>query len=176
MTRFRSIPWVLLLCALAGSNAAGSETTGSSRDVLVFSTKPSFQRASVLVKSPYGVTYRLSLTPADDVESRPVVLVLVLQKLGSSGKGENLFWAGTTPHGYQPWFFAASDFARGAERSIYGESRIIQLRRLGMEMRVKVGNVRVTKVNVKRLLGSSSVGLEYEFENLTLIVTIKSTR
>jgi hypothetical protein len=33
-------------------------------------------------------------------------------------------------HGYQPYSFAASDFARGAQNSIYGDLRVIDLREL----------------------------------------------
>ena len=170
MVKFRSVSWtLLLLIALGGTYAAGGESVGSSEGVLVYSVKSSSHPSSFLLKAPSGVTYRLSLIPEFDVRKDVVVLELVLRKLGETGDGSNLLDVTGKLHGYQPYFFAASDFAGGAQKSIYGNLRVIDLPRLGMEMRIKVAGVNVVPTS-----SSSSQGVGYKFDDLTLEIATQS--
>jgi hypothetical protein len=124
--------------------------------------------SSFLLKSAHGTTYRLSLVPQVDTKHRVVVLELVLQnqhERPNANIDPNLLdWTGKL-HGYQPYYFAASDFAHGARKSGYGELRVIRLRRLGMEMRIKV-----TDVHVEHLANA----LDDQFDYLDLEITTRA--
>jgi len=76
-----------------------------------------------------------------------------------------LDWTGKL-HGYQPYVFAASDFAGGAQKSVYGESRKIDLPKLGMQVRVKV-----LDVHVEPTPEDSAQALSYQFGDLSLEIT-----
>jgi len=166
MNKLRISVRTLLLVVLVGTCVAESQNASSSRGVLVFSAKPSPHPSSFLLKSSRGVTYRLSLVPDYDVEKHVVVLGLVLQRPSEREDDMNLLDSTEKLHGYQPYDFAASDFAEGAQKSIYGESRIIDLPKLGMHIRVKVADVHVEPTSA----GGSQV-LGYQFEELTLEIT-----
>ncbi len=142
---------------------------GWSQTVLFYSRQSALQTSSTLLKSPNGATYRLSLVPELDVGKHVVVLYLVLQKASRKKDDSNLLDSTGKLHGYQPYFFAASDFTRGAQKSAYGELRVIDLHQLGMEIRVKVAGV-----NVEPTLTSSSQGPGYQFSNLTLEIATQS--
>jgi hypothetical protein len=96
-------------------------------------------------------------------------LDLVLQKAGKEANDVNLFDATGKLHGYQPYDFAASDFAQGVQKSIYGESRVINVRNMGMQIRVKVAEVRVEPI-----LRGPEQPLRYQFGDLTLEITTYS--
>ena len=165
MNKFQNSLWILLLI-LAGAYIAGSETVGSSPGILAYSAKPSSYPSSFLLKSPRGVTYRLSLVPELDMGKHVVVLDLILQKPDEKDDDSNLLDSTGKLHGYQPYFFAASDFAGGVQKSAYGELRVIDLRKLGMQMRVKVADV-----HVEPTPAGPSQQPGYQFDNLTLEVT-----
>jgi hypothetical protein len=162
-----SLSTLLLLIVLTETFVAGSERVGSSHGVLAYSAKPSPHPSSFLLKSPRGVTYRLSLVPEFDVGKHVVVLDLVLQRPDKKGDDSNLLDSTGKLHGYQPYFFAASDFTHGAQKSAYGDLRVINLRQLGMEMRVKVADVNVEPANSTQPTG-------YQFDDLTLEITTES--
>src|ERR1035441_3396478 len=132
MIKFKSFleTSLLLIALISGSYAAGSEKVGSSQGVLVYSLKSSSHPSSLHLKSPRGATYRLSLIPDFDIGKHVVVLELVLQRRGRKRDDSNLLHPTGKLHGYQPYSFAASDFARGAQNSIYGDLRVIDLREL----------------------------------------------
>ena len=171
MIKFKSFleTSLLLIALISGSYAAGSEKVGSSQGVLVYSLKSSSHPSSLLLKSPRGATYRLSLIPDFDIGKHVVVLELVLQRRGRKRDDSNLLDPTGKLHGYQPYSFAASDFARGAQNSIYGDLRVIDLHQLGMELRVKV-----TGVNVEPTPTNSSKAPGYQFDDLTLQITTQS--
>jgi hypothetical protein len=98
-----------------------------------------------------------------------VVLDLVLQKVGEKKDDTNLLDSTRKQHGYQPYFFAASDFERGAQKSVYGELRVIDLPQLGMKM-----HIRVTGLKVEPTSPNPSQGLGYQFDDLTLEITTQS--
>ena len=164
MNKFRISVWALVLIVLTATCVAGSQGAGSSQGVLSYPAKPSF-----LLKSPRGDTYRLSLVADFDVRRHVVTLDLVLQRPGKNVHDSNLLDSTGNLHGYQPYVFAASDFAGGAQKSAYGESRVIDLRKLGMEM-----HVRVAEVHVEPTSEDSAQGLGYQFHDLTLEIAARS--
>jgi hypothetical protein len=117
---------------------------------------------------PSGAKYRLSLIPQLDAGDHVVVLELELRGRETEPDNSNFLDTGKL-HGYQPYFFAASDFARGIQKSVYGQSRVIELHRLGMKMRITVG-----RVSVKPIEHRSSDSLQYEFRDLVIQVTTES--
>lgn len=169
MNKFRNVCWtLLLLIVLTGTYIAQNGRVGSSQGVLAYA-KASPHPSSILLKLPRGEKFRLSLVPEFDVGKHVVVLELVLQRPDKKGDDSNLLDSTGKLHGYQPYFFAASDFARGAQKSAYGELRVIDVHRLGMEMRITVA-----EVSVEQITPSPSQGPGYEFENLTLEITTQS--
>jgi hypothetical protein len=141
---------------------AASQKADSSKGILAYS-KASPHPSSFLLRSPRGITYRLSLVPERDVRQQVVVLDLVLQKQFGNGKDTNLLDTTGKLHGYQPYVLAASDFANGAQESRYGEVRMIDLAKIGIKI-----NVKVAEVHVKRTSAASPQALNYEFDDLTL--------
>jgi hypothetical protein len=171
LIKFKSFPRVslLLIALISAIYVAGSVKAGSSQTGLAYSRQSSLHSSSSLLKSPNGTTYRLSLIPELDVGKHVVVLDLVLQRVGRRNDDPNLLDSTGKLHGYQPYFFAASDFAGGAQKSIYGDLRVIDSHRLGMEMHVKV-----VGVNVEPTPASSSQAPGYQFDDLTLQITTQS--
>jgi len=161
---------LLLRCiALLGTSVpAESQSVESPVQVLAYSVKPSSLPRSVLLIAPGGGTYRLSLVPEFDTGNHVVVLELVLRRPHARENDSNLLDAGKNWHGYQPFFFAASDFAAGAQHSRYGDSRAINLPRLRMQVRTKV-----TEVNVEKTSTNSPLGPVYQFDSLTVEVATK---
>ena len=159
--------WTLTVIVLMGACVAETQGAGSTQGgVLAYSAKPSLHPGTFLLRSPRGVTYRLSLVPDFDVGKHVVVLDLVLRRPGVEGDDTNLLDSTGKLHGYQPYVFAASDFRGGAQKSAYGESRVIEVRELGMALRIKVAEVHVETTPT----GSSHV-LGYRFDDLILDIT-----
>lgn len=117
---------------------------------------------SSVLKSPHGVAYRFFLSPEFDTGRHIVVLDLVLQKLGSKKNESNLLDSTGKLHGYQPYIFAASDFANGAEKSVFGGVRTIVLDRPKMKFVIKVKDATVSTTS------SSSQAPSFQFDALTL--------
>ena len=161
--------FLFLIASISICNALGSGAVASSQDLLIYFPQSSSHPSSILLKSPRGKTYRLSLIPELDIEKHAVVLDLVLQGPDRRGDDSNLFDTTGKLHGYQPFFFAASDFVRGPQNSSYGGLRVIDLHQLGMRMRVKVA-----EVNVEPTAPNSSHASGYQFNDLTLQITTQS--
>jgi hypothetical protein len=166
--RVNKTAWFLLFLIMFNSwcYAPGSEKVGSSSVTLGYSMTSSSYPHSVFLKSPSGAKYQLSLIPQFDVENHVVVLELVLRQAEEKVGDSNLLDVTGRLHGYQPYFFAASDFAQGAQRSIYGRSRVIDLPRLGMKM-----TITVTNVNVKPIESRSSGPLHFQFDDCVLQIS-----
>ena len=166
MNKIQTSVWTLLLIVLTATCIAVSQSADSSKRVLAYSAKPSPHPSSFVLISPRGVTYRLSLVPELDVRKHVVVLDLFLQKPGQTEDDPNLLDSTGKLHGYQPYVFPASDFAGGAHKSAYGESRVLNLQKLGMALQIKVADV-----HVETTPAGSSQGLGYQFDDLTLEIT-----
>lgn len=148
---------------------ARGQEVGQGPTVLAYSRQSKTESTSSFLKAPSGTRYRLSLVPELDLGQHVVVLDLVLQKPGRETDDSNLLDVTGRLHGYQPYVFAASDFVRGAQKSVYGESRVINLRKLGMEMHVKIAQVHVEPTPT-----GSSQGLRYQFNDLSLKITTQN--
>lgn len=169
MIHFSSSRIVLLLIALAPAFCfAETEKTEQAPAVLTYSVKSFSHPSAIVLKAPSGKAYRLSLVPDRDIRNHVVVLELVLQKKAGRNDPNLLDWTGKL-HGYQPYSFAASDFARGPQNSTYGDERVIESRKLGMRIRVEV-----VAVNVEPIGENTSESLPYQFDELTLRVTTQS--
>jgi hypothetical protein len=127
----------------------------------------------VLLKSPRGVTYQLSLLPHYDVGNHLVVIDLVLARSDkkASTNERNLLEPKGMWHGYEPFIFAAHDYVKGAQKSIYGATRVMRLQDLGMEMRVTG-----VAVHVVPIPGSSfpDGGPDYQFQDLILSISTRA--
>jgi hypothetical protein len=156
----------LLLALGCGACAMPGQQARSSEAVLTYSRSQSLASKAVLVKSALGASYRLSLVPDFDVSDDVVVLQLVLARTDGIAEERNLLDATGRLHGYQPYYFAASDFARGAKNSMYGDSRHIDVPQLGIMIQAKVA-----VVHVKPTSGGIAQTAGYEFDDLTLEIT-----
>ncbi|MGO8720502.1 MAG: hypothetical protein ACLQMO_15010 [Acidobacteriaceae bacterium] len=123
-----------------------------------------------MLKSSRGEAYRLSLEAEKDIAGRVVVLELLLQKENNNEDDDsNLLDVTGRLHGYQPYFFAASDFVRGTQKSVYGETRTMDVPKLGMKVQVKV-----VRVAVEQAPADAAAPASYQFTDLTLQVITRS--
>ncbi len=161
---------MLLFLALLSIAPTKGQTASTPPITLAYSATQRSHPSSVLLKSPRGVTYRLSLIPDSDVGQRVVVVELVLHRPSEQATFYgNLLDPTGMLHGYQPYTFGAFDYVNGAKKSGYGATRVMKLKKLGMEMRVTV-----TRVNVVPIAGDSARTPEYKFQGLTLEITTRS--
>jgi hypothetical protein len=123
---------------------------------------------SFSLTAPDGNKYRLFLLPELDTGQHVVVLDLVLRRDSDRSENSNLLAPTENWHGYQPFCFAASDFARGAEASSFGSVRTIDVPKIGMQLRIKAAVVDV-EPNSKE----SSTGLTFRFGNIALQIAYK---
>ena len=154
---------ILLIAFLARSPFVRGQETSSSPTELAYSRQSATQGALTPLKAPGGKVYRLSLIPQMDINRHVVVLELSLKRPGTKKDDSNLLDAAGKLHGYQPYFFAASDFAQGAQKSTYGDTRVIELPHLGMKVRI-----RVASVNVGPVVSNAPGAPTYQFDGLTL--------
>lgn len=167
MSMFGTRILALSLAVLTCVGVTSVQRPASGQITLAYLVKQSSRSSSVLLKSPRGVTYRLSLVPFLDVGKHVVVLELVLLKPGEKAMYGNLLDT-TGAFGYQDYVFAALDFVHGARKSAYGDTRLIKLQRLGMEMLIRVVEVHVAPA--PRYVPNQAVA---QFRNLTLQITIR---
>lgn len=164
-TRWGLLAVLALLCSEPESVAAPLL-----RAFLHFSSEPVTSQASVEANVPEkGEIYCLSLEPDFDVRHHVISLFLVFRRSSDRTTAGNLLDTTGALHGYQRYIFAASDFARGARQSMYGERRTIVLDRLGLMFRIDV-----TSSAVSPLPGDKSGGLHYQFSELGLLIEVSS--
>jgi hypothetical protein len=127
----------------------------------------------VLLKSTQGVIYRLSLVPDSDNGKQVVVMALVLARSDKKALAYdgNLLDPKGMWHGYAPFIFAAHDYVRGVQKSIYGATRVIRLQDLGAEMHVKVVAVHVVPIPGSSFLDGDS---NYQFQDLRLAISTRA--
>ncbi len=77
---------------------------------------------------PDGTKYTLRLIPENDVGHHVVVLDVSLSRSNGKESKSNLLEPQGRWHGYQPYIFAASDFAQGGNGSRGQNSRTFYLR------------------------------------------------
>ncbi len=165
MNTLRLARVIVLLSSLVAVRLARGEGPTSARQILGYPAAAS-RPSSLLLKSPAGLAYRLSLVPDFDVGRHVVVLDLLLQRSDAKNTNANLVDPTGRLHGYQPYVFAASDFAHGTKKSIYGDTRVMNLEKLGIAIRAKVVDVKVKPTPV-----GSRQELPYQFDSLTLEIS-----
>jgi len=162
-----------LLCALIlpvtlsiGGYALGQDH----KSFLEYSKNASANPSSVPLIAPDGTKYTLRLIPENDVGHHVVVLDVSLSRSNGKESKSNLLEPQGRWHGYQPYIFAASDFAQGGNGSQGQNSRTIDLPALGMQIEIAVTEVKVDPTPPS----SSSKELPYQFTDLALEITTKS--
>lgn len=153
---------VCLLVALVGCHVGIAQELASGRNIVAYSRGDSHTSSSLALESPRGTVHRLSLVPDVDTRRHVVVLDLRLQRAGAVPDDVNLFEPTGKLHGYQPHFFAASDFADGPRKSLYGARRVIPLRDLGMTVEIRIVDVHVERIS------DPVAGSAFEFDSLKL--------
>ena len=162
---------VALAVALAVFPGMGSAKPGPAKlnGVTRYSLAwPEIPRA-LHIAGPDESRYILSLSPQFDVSRRVVVIELTIRRAHGKNNSSNLFDPTSKWHGYQKWIFAASDFASGAVKSVYGKQREIDLRQLGMEMQIDV-----TKVIVVPIGSTYSKAPCFRFAALKLEISVRN--
>jgi hypothetical protein len=129
--------FLLLLIPATMSGAATTRDGTPFTSVLTYTTGSRSAEASRTFRSR-GKTYRFRLNQERDVGGNLVVFELVMEGRSRSPRGPNLLDPTGTIHGYQKWDFAASDFAHGPKKSLYGSTRTIDLPKLGLAVRIEV--------------------------------------
>ena len=161
-----------LLVVLVSASASGAATTSHATFTATLGYPPGSRApaTSLAFHSPHGYAYRFRLDPERDVEGNVIVVELVMQGASGSSHKSNLLDATGRRHGMQKWFFAASDLAHGAQRSVYGDARTIDLRKLGITVEAKVVGVRVKPTPATRGMPAG-----YRFTDFTLEVRVRRT-
>ena len=92
--------------------------------------------------------YIVRLTGEKDVSGNDVVVDLSLSAASNASK-TNLLEPKGHWHGYQPFFFAASDFAKGIDKSIFGRIRSIPIWGTKLSLSVDVQGLEVVALPAK---------------------------
>jgi hypothetical protein len=154
---FRDSKWVVRAKVLAAQDHYASEkesrSTGDdwwtpSAATLVFPPVSGGNDHKLIIDPLDGSRLFVTLFPEKDTAGRIVVIDLLI-KSHDNPQSRNLLEPPGNWHGYQPFFFAASDFRQGAERSTYGRSRIVHLPRVGADALITVTDVAVTEAGCR---------------------------
>jgi hypothetical protein len=165
--KIRTIISRSLLLLLMSATATGAAPTEGASGFTAFLAYPHQSRSperSHVFRS-HGESYRFGLVPDWDTEGHLIVFELVLERASHSGQPENLLDPTGMIHGYQKWTFGATDFAHGPGKSGYGTTRIVDLPKRGLSVRIDV-----LRVAVKPTPATSSVPARYRFTQLTVRV------
>ena len=155
---------VLLLFSATATGAAPTEGAPAFTAVLAYPHQSRSPEKSYVFRS-YGKAYRFRLNPELDVNGRLVVFELLMEEPERSSRGANLLDSTGRLHGYQKWDFAASDFSHGAEKSIYGVVRTVDLPKRGPSVRIDIA-----RVAVKPTPATSRMPANHQFTDLILRV------
>jgi len=124
---------------------------------------------SIHFMAPNRQRYILLLKPDLDINRHVVEVDLILHR-SSKRTGRNLLEPLGAWHGYQPFKFAALDFARANMNAFLSNSvRSIDIPKAGMRLQIKVADV-----GVRRTSPRASTGLPYEFTSLKLAIATQS--
>ena len=92
-----------------------------------------------------------------------MALDLVLRRPHDRTDAPNLLERLGSWHGLQDYMFAAGDFAQGAQKSVFGEKRMISVKRLGLVIQVSVSKERVGQFGSNYQL--DDLNLKFEVDN-----------
>jgi hypothetical protein len=154
---------LLVLCPLANA-AANPRIVPLQTSAAFFSAVPE-NRWSVLIRATDGrIAYVLSLEPEFDIGNHLVTLELVLRRSGDKANATNLLAPNERWHGLQPWMFNANDLASGPQKSGFGNTRSLSLKRLGLMLKMDISDAAVSPISS----GSyqlDAIHLQVEIEN-----------
>jgi hypothetical protein len=153
----------LLIAIIPPGYAARADKVVRSQGMLAYSLESSSHSNSLLLKSPGETIHRLSLIPEFDVGKHVVMLKLVLQGRARKKDDSNLLDSTVSCTDINRIFLQPPILHEGAQKSTYGDARVIDLHQLRMEVRVKVAGV-----NVELIPANPSQAPAYQFNDLTL--------
>lgn len=155
----------ILLTLTTGRHASGQNYHSS----LEYSKDSTLGYASVPLVGPNRARYTLRLIPENDTHHHVVVLTLALTRRDDQGLKSNLLEPPGRWHGYQPYIFAASDFAQSVNGPLGKHMRTIDLPKLDMQIEVTIVGVKIERTSL-----ATSGEIPYQFADLTLEITTKS--
>lgn len=162
----KSLLLSLAATALGGAAATGTSTAFSA--VLAYPPESPTPATSGVFRS-HGKAYRFRLYPERSAYTDALSnFTLAMEAADSPGRGHNFFEPIGNWHGYQKFFFAATDFEHGAAKSGYGNPRTIELPRLGVTVQVTIVRVAVGP--------ASATAAVSEFKDLTLKIVARPSR
>jgi hypothetical protein len=132
----------------------------------VFSAKNAQNLWSVPIRSTDGRTvYVLSLEPSNDNHHHPVVVSLVLRRIGDKPDSPNRLDPTGKWHGLQAYDFAGRDLKDGVQKSAFGEQRTVPLRNLGLIVHISVSKAVVSPVSTE-FYEVDTLDLQIKVDNL----------
>src|ERR1700737_3236708 len=149
---------VLVLGTMIGAAAKNAVPTFTA--VLSYSPQTRSPLTSRVFRMRHDA-YRFRLDPQSDVHGHLVVFELLLEGASHSWRPDNLLDPTGMVRGYQKWTFAASDFARGPGKSIYGTLRTIDLPKRRLTVQIDV-----VRVAVKPIPATPEKPANYRFAEL----------
>ncbi len=126
---------------------------------------------SVTVRNGKAV-YEVVLVPEIDAEKNVVEVRLALTPRGEDVNSvAAVFWAYppgfTGVHGFQPWFFAAADFARGIGKSMYGKTRTVRVKYRSIVVQIVVLEAKVQRIRRSDVYRFDSLEVQVKVVNAT---------
>jgi len=153
--------------------AAFAPSAMAKPEIVLLRTKATFSAQSpeshwsVPIKSSDGGTvYILSLEPDFDTRHHVVTLELVLRHPGENSTSANLLDPTGKRHGLQAYDFAAADLAQGADKSAFGEKRVLSPKNLSLTLQVTISRTTVKPTSEAA----------YEIERLDLQIDISPSK
>jgi hypothetical protein len=159
---------LLLLLFSAVTRAAPAAGTPGFTAVLTYPPQSRSSEKSNVFRS-HGKAYRFRLTPEPDTDGHLIAFELSLEGFAHSWRPDNLLDPTGMVHGYQKWTFGASDFSHGPAKSGYGMTRVVDLPKRGLSVRIDV-----VRVAVKPTPATSPMPASYHFTELFLRVQARS--
>ena len=129
-------------------NAAAKPRIIPVRTSVSFPSHSAEDRWSFPIKTTDGSTvYVLLLDPDFSVGHHLAALTLVLHRFADKPDAQNLLDPPGIWHGIQPCDFVANDFAKGIQKSVFGEKRILPRKNLGLMVRIVVSKAIVSLIS-----------------------------
>ena len=158
----------VLIAFMACSSCVFGKCTTSSQVSLIYSDQASSTDQTLLLCSPDGQTFVVSLDPSVDVQHHVAELNLVLQPLGKKRSDVNLLIVNRRWHGYQPYTFGAADYVKRAKNSVFGEERTINIPHSQTQLVADV-----TEVQVEAEKPDQLGKIHYRFIKLVLRISMR---
>jgi len=160
-------PLLMFLLAADPASSASPTHAATCSAILRYATA----MVSRTFREPHGELYRFRLNPERNIDGDLTNMELVMEDATRTARTRNLLYPQGNWHGYQAFFFAASDFVHGPRRSIFGRSRIVQRSSLGISVEITVEQVAVEPTRATR---STPPASKFTFKSLVLEITVRT--